>query len=85
MIASGRGDHDLAVELAREAVAIADSHEYLTQRHDAWMELGEVLLAAGRTDEAREALARSRELAGRKGSTAIVDRVDALLRTVPTP
>jgi tetratricopeptide (TPR) repeat protein len=85
MIASVRGDHDRAVELAREGAAIADASEYLTQRHDAWMELGEVLLAAGRVEEARAALARSRELAEQKGSTAVVDRVDALLRAAATP
>jgi len=77
--ASVRGDHDRAIEFAREAVTIADGSEYVTQRHDVWMELGEVLLAAGRHAEAREAFAQSRELALQKGSTAIVDRIDALL------
>ena len=81
LAASGRGDHDGAVELARQAVAIADAREYMTQRHDSWMELGEVLLAAGRVDEAREALAHARELAVQKGSTAVVDRIDGLLAT----
>ena len=85
MLASGRGDHERAVALAREAAALADMQQYLVQRHDAWMELGEVLLAAGRTDEAREALARSRDLAAQKGTTAVVDRVDALLRAAATP
>ena len=69
------------MELARQAVAIADAGEYTTQQHDVWMELGEVLLAAGRVDEAREALAHSRALAVQKGSTAVVDRIDALLAT----
>jgi class 3 adenylate cyclase/tetratricopeptide (TPR) repeat protein len=81
LVASGHGDHDRAVELAREATAIADASEYLTQQHDSWMELGEILLAAGRVDEAREALAHARELAVRKGTTAVVDRIDALLAT----
>jgi tetratricopeptide (TPR) repeat protein len=85
MLASGRGDHERAVELGREAAALADTQQYLVQRHDAWMELGEVLLAAGRTDEAREALEHSRELAEQKGPTAVVDRVDALLRAAATP
>ena len=71
------------MELAREAAAIADAGEYTTQQHDVWMELGEVLFAAGRGDEAREALAHSRELAARKGSTAVVDRIDALLAATP--
>jgi hypothetical protein len=49
------------------------------------MELGEVLLAADRPEEARDALLHSRELAAQKGTTAVVDRVDALLRTAATP
>ena len=81
MVASARGDHDRAIEFAREAVALADARQYVTQRHDMWMELGEVLLAAGRTDEGREALAHSREIAAQKGTIAIVDRIDALLAT----
>jgi tetratricopeptide (TPR) repeat protein len=81
MAASVRGEHDRAVELVRAGVAIADEGEYVTQQHDAWMELGEVLLAAGRADEARDALLHARKLAEQKGSTAVVDRVDALLAT----
>lgn len=37
--------------------------------------------AAGRTEEGQEALAHARELADQKGSTAVVDRIDALLAT----
>jgi Flp pilus assembly protein TadD len=81
MVASARGDHERAVELARQAVATADAGEYVTQRHDMWMELGEVLLAADRVEEARDALAHARELAARKGTTLVVDRIDALLAT----
>jgi class 3 adenylate cyclase/tetratricopeptide (TPR) repeat protein len=84
LAASARGDHDRAVELARKAVALSDATEYLTQRHDSWMELGEVLFAAGRGNDAREALAHARDLAEQKGSTAIVERIDALLRTAAT-
>ena len=69
------------MEYAQKAVSIADASEYLTQRHDMWMELGEVLLAAGRQDEAQEALAHARELAARKGTMLVVDRIDGLLAT----
>jgi ATP/maltotriose-dependent transcriptional regulator MalT len=79
-IASGRGDHDRAVRLARDAVAQTEAREYLSHRHDMWWALGEILLAAGREEEAREALAQGRELALQKGSSAVVDRIDALLR-----
>jgi tetratricopeptide (TPR) repeat protein len=82
-VASSRGDHARAIELAREGTAIADASEYLTQQHDSWMELGEILLAAGRDTEAREAFAHARELAARKGTTAVVDRIDALLAARP--
>ena len=79
LAASARADHERAVELAREAAAIADAGEYTTQQHDVWMELGEVLFAAGRGDEAREALrTRGSRRRGRE-STAVVDRIDALL------
>jgi tetratricopeptide (TPR) repeat protein len=81
MAASARGDHERAIELARRAVSVADAAEYTTQRHDMWMELGEVLLAAGRTDDARDALAHARAIAAQKGTTAIVDRIDRLLAT----
>jgi tetratricopeptide (TPR) repeat protein len=84
MVASGRGDHERAIELARRGVELADARQYLVQRHSAWLELGEVLLAAGRHEEARKALEQARALAEQKGSTATVDRADALLRTLST-
>jgi tetratricopeptide (TPR) repeat protein len=85
-LASARGEHDRAVELARAAVDLADAHEYVSQSEKAWLAAGEVLLAAGRREEARAALARVRELAERKGSLLVVQRVDALLAEgTPTP
>jgi ATP/maltotriose-dependent transcriptional regulator MalT len=81
LVATCRGDHERAVKLLRSAVAIADAGEYMTQRHDVWMEFGEVLLAAGRYGEARDAFAHARELAVQKGTTAVVDRIDRLLAT----
>ena len=40
---------------------------------------GEILLAAGRLEEARTALVSAREVAERKGSTVVVARADELL------
>ena len=77
-VASGRGDHDLACELAREAMELVDSLEYVTLQQDARMSRADILLAAGRRDEARTALAWAREAAARKGSTVLVERADRL-------
>ena len=78
-VASGRGDHELACELARKAVDLVDAREYLTMHQDIRLCHGEILLAAGRRDEARAEIVRGREVAERKGSTALVARADALL------
>ena len=66
-VASGRSEHDRACELAREAVEIVDAREYLTMQQEIRLRNGEILLAAGRNDEARAALERAREVAERKG------------------
>jgi tetratricopeptide (TPR) repeat protein len=78
-LASGRGEHDRACDLAREAVEILDAHEYLTLQQAGRLAYGEILLAAGRLDEARAELLRAREVGARKGSTALVAKVDELL------
>jgi tetratricopeptide (TPR) repeat protein len=79
LVASARGEHGEAVRLARESVDLVDAHEYLTMQQDYRLLLAEVLVAAGRVREAVEALARAREVAERKGSTFLVDRVDRLV------
>jgi tetratricopeptide (TPR) repeat protein len=82
LLASGRGEHDRACDLAREAVEILDAHEYLTLQQMGRLAYGEILLAAGRRDEARAELLRAREVASRKGSTAVVAKVDELLEAI---
>jgi tetratricopeptide (TPR) repeat protein len=79
IVASGRGDHDRACKLGREAVDMVDAREYVTLQADYRLTYGQVLLAAGRTEEARAELLRAREVAEIKGSTAIITRVDELL------
>jgi ATP/maltotriose-dependent transcriptional regulator MalT len=78
-VASARGEHERADELAAEAVELADAHEYVTIQQRIRFRQGELLLVAGRREEARAALERTREVAARKGSTVIVERADALL------
>ena len=78
-ICLARGDTEPAVEHARRATEIAEGHEYVTVKLDAWMEYGEILLAAGRRGEAEAALAHCRELAERKGAVLHLRRVDELL------
>jgi class 3 adenylate cyclase/tetratricopeptide (TPR) repeat protein len=78
-VASGRGEHERACELAREAVEVVDALEYVTVQQDIRLRNGEILVAAGRDIEARTALRHAREVADRKGSTVLVAQADALL------
>jgi tetratricopeptide (TPR) repeat protein len=83
-IAVGRGEAERAVELARHSTELADRPEYTSTLMDSWLEYGEILLAVGRRGEAAAALARSREVATRKGSLAHVRRIDGLLAATET-
>ena len=51
---------------------------------DAHLDLGEVLAAAGRTDEARAAYERARELATTKGGVVTLGAVVRLLEGLDT-
>jgi class 3 adenylate cyclase/tetratricopeptide (TPR) repeat protein len=82
-VASARSDHDLACQLARKAVDLIDSLEYVTVQQDIRLSHAEILSAAGRLDEARVELGRAREVALRKGSTVLVAKADELLAGLP--
>ncbi|MFM8998850.1 MAG: hypothetical protein ACKOKE_02010, partial [Actinomycetota bacterium] len=69
-VASARGDHDGAARLAREATDLAATTEAVLMQADAWMDLAVVRRAAGATDEAEAALARSLDLCDAKGASA---------------
>ena len=56
-----------------------DSREYLTMQQEIRLAYAELLAAAGRNGEARTAFIRAREVAERKGSTLLVDRVIRLV------
>ena len=52
-IAALRGDHEQGVELAERAVEIAERTDFFEIHANTYMELGHVLVLAGRRDEAQ--------------------------------
>ena len=84
LVFASRGDRALAERLAREAVEIIDSSDMLNQQGDALCDLAEVLAAAGRTDEAFEALEQARERYERKKNLAMVAQVRPRLEELRT-
>ena len=85
MVASARGDHVRAVQLGRAAVDRACRTEDVMVPMHVWLGYAELLAAAGRDDEAREALGETLRLAELKGSTVSEDRARALLDTLQEP
>ncbi len=85
MVASARGDHVRAVQLGRAAVDRACRTEDVIVPMHVWLGYAELLAAAGRDDEAREALGETLRLAELKGSTVSEDRARALLDTLQEP
>ncbi|HJS70491.1 MAG TPA: tetratricopeptide repeat protein, partial [Gaiellaceae bacterium] len=84
-----RGEHAEAERLAREAVMIADGTGFLNGQADAYADLGEVLVLAGRADEAVEALRgaleryeRKENLVGAERTRSRLSELDAA-RTTP--
>ena len=76
-VLSHRGEHDEALRLADEALAINERTDYLAWQAESDEVRGMVLTAAGRTDEAREAYDRALERFERKGVVPAVERVRA--------
>ena len=68
-------DFETAVRLAREACAIADETEYHEIRMNSADALVDVLYAAGRADEAADALRRALELHEQKGDVYGAERL----------
>jgi class 3 adenylate cyclase/tetratricopeptide (TPR) repeat protein len=66
-----RGEHADAERLAREAVAIVERTDQLTYQGDALCDLAEVLAAAGRPEEAAEALEQALDRYERKKNLAM--------------
>jgi tetratricopeptide (TPR) repeat protein len=74
-----RGEHAEAQRLAREAVAICDGTEILDVQGDVYAALAEVLLLAGKADEAAAALEQALERYERKGNVVSAQRTRARL------
>jgi class 3 adenylate cyclase/DNA-binding SARP family transcriptional activator/tetratricopeptide (TPR) repeat protein len=72
-----RGLHDAALQLAREAVALAEQADDLNAHGDALVDLAGVLELAGRSGEAGAAFEEARSLYERKGNTVMAERVHA--------
>lgn len=64
---------------ARRAVELAERTDFLNFHGDALMALGEVLDAAGRPDEAREAITRAGSLYEQKGNVVAAASAGAAL------
>jgi predicted ATPase/DNA-binding SARP family transcriptional activator len=74
-----RADFVAAEQLAREAVALAATSDFLLAHADALADLGEVLGLAGRRDEAAEAHRSAIELHERKGNVLAANQMRARL------
>jgi tetratricopeptide (TPR) repeat protein len=74
-----RGEHAAAERLAREAVAICDGIEMLNAQGDVYADLGEVLLLAGKPEDAAAALEQAHERYERKGNVVSAQRAQARL------
>jgi predicted ATPase/class 3 adenylate cyclase len=69
-----RGDLDEAERLARESVDLYEPTDYISERGDTWMRLGEVLRMAGKTDEAAQPVRQALALYERKGNTVSAEQ-----------
>ncbi|HEY8764784.1 MAG TPA: tetratricopeptide repeat protein, partial [Solirubrobacteraceae bacterium] len=74
-----RGEHAGAERLAREAVAIGEETDMLDTQGDTHADLAEVLLLAGKPDEAAAALEQALERYERKGNLVSAQRAQTRL------
>ena len=74
-----RGENVEAERLAREAVAVCDETDMLDAQGDVYADLSEVLLLAGKTDEAAAVLEQAVERYERKGNLVSAQRAQARL------
>jgi class 3 adenylate cyclase/tetratricopeptide (TPR) repeat protein len=73
-----RGELDLAQEMARKAVALVEPTDSIEHKASSRYDLAVVLIAAGKSDEARELLAEAQALCEGKGHTVGAARVKEL-------
>jgi tetratricopeptide (TPR) repeat protein len=74
-----RGEHAAAERLAREAVAIGEDTDMLDAQGDTYADLAEVLLVAGKADEAANALQHALARYERKGNLVSTQRAQTRL------
>jgi class 3 adenylate cyclase/tetratricopeptide (TPR) repeat protein len=79
LIASRRGDHAEAIDLARRALAIVDDSEYVPLHAEFRIGLAELLLAAGRGGEAEGLLREAVALAEAKADVVVARQAQELL------
>ena len=83
-VLSRRGEHDRAERLAREAVALVDPTDLLLIKAGAYDALGEVLVGAGRLDEAASAFEQAIALHEQKGNVVGAERSRSVLNGIRT-
>ncbi len=77
-LALAQGDHGAAAELAREAVSIATTGDWLVLQADARLLLARALKAAGEREQAADEASAARDLYQAKGHVAGIAKVTAL-------
>ena len=82
-LAARRGRAESGLDDSRRAVELADATDLLVFQADAYRDLAEVLLAAGRFDEARRAAETSLELHAAKENDASAAQVRRFLAALP--
>jgi class 3 adenylate cyclase/tetratricopeptide (TPR) repeat protein len=75
LVLARRGRHDEAEDLARRAVAVAETSDFLNDRADAYTSLADVLELGGKHDGAAGALRAALDLYDRKGNLVMSERV----------
>jgi class 3 adenylate cyclase/tetratricopeptide (TPR) repeat protein len=81
LVHSARGEHAEAERLAREGVAVLEQTDTLNEQGDAFVDLAEVLSAAGHKDEVREALEQALDRYERKKNLVMAERIRERLAT----
>jgi predicted ATPase len=76
---AGRGEVEEGVALARDAVALAETSDFMSDRGDALFDLALVLAQAGRDRDARTAFSEAVRLYERKGNAVAAARARAQL------
>ena len=78
-VCARRGDAETAESLAREAVSMAMRTDYVTLQADTYLDLGDVLQAIGRPDEAAPAFEEAVAAYRQKGIVPMAARAEAAL------